>query len=151
MFCSPGAYFTAPVSAVRVSRTDLYNFAVDNYLMVPQERYLVGGYADYEFKDGHTAYIEGTFVNNRVAKTGPDTGDGYIQRKHQHRFAVPVGRQHRALRLLDATAATGNTVGDGIVPLAIQRRINEAGRRNSLDERTRSVCWQACVATSPTG
>ena len=46
---------------------DLYNFAPVNYLQVPQERYLVGGYGEYElFDGGHKAYTEVTFINNRV-------------------------------------------------------------------------------------
>jgi outer membrane receptor protein involved in Fe transport len=136
VFCSPGAYFTAPGVSRQRQSTDLYNFAVDNYLMVPQERYLVGGYADYEFKDGHTAYIEGTFVNNRVANElapTPVTGTFNVNINAVSPFLSAANIA--SLRQLDAIATTGNTVGDGIVPLAIQRRINEAGRRNSLDER----------------
>ncbi|MHA7819239.1 MAG: TonB-dependent receptor plug domain-containing protein [Erythrobacter sp.] len=51
----------------RARTGDTYNYAPVNYLQVPQERYLMGGYADYEFVDGHTAYTEVAFVNNRVA------------------------------------------------------------------------------------
>ncbi len=137
VFCSPGAYYTAPGVSRQRRSTDLYNFAVDNYLMVPQERYLIGGYADYEFKDGHTAYLEATFVNNRVANElapTPVTGTFNVNINAVTPFlsAADVA----ALRQLDTVAGTGNTVGDGVVPLAIQRRVNEAGRRNSLDERS---------------
>lgn len=45
---------------------DLYNYGPANYLQVPQERYLLGGYADYDIGGGNTAYLEATFVNNRV-------------------------------------------------------------------------------------
>ncbi len=46
---------------------DLYNFGPANYLQVAQERYLLGGYGEYELSDaGHKAYAEVTFVNNRV-------------------------------------------------------------------------------------
>ncbi len=45
---------------------DLYNYAPVNYLMVPQERYLFGGYAEYEITDGVTAYAEVSFSNNSV-------------------------------------------------------------------------------------
>ena len=45
-----------------------YNYAPANYLMLPQERYLIGGYADYDFGGGHTMYTEVSFVNNRVAQ-----------------------------------------------------------------------------------
>lgn len=137
VFCSPGAYFTAPGVSRQRTPTDLYNYAVDNYLMVPQERYLIGGYADYEVKDGHTAYLEATFVNNRVANElapTPVTGTFNVNINSVSPFLSAANIA--ALRQLDSVATGGNTVGDGIVPLAIQRRINEAGRRNSLDERS---------------
>ncbi len=46
---------------------DLYNFAPDNYLQLPQERYLIGAYGHYEFTDNIEAYSELTFVRNEVA------------------------------------------------------------------------------------
>jgi outer membrane receptor protein involved in Fe transport len=105
--------------------------------MVPQERYLIGGYADYEFKDGHTAYMEATFVNNRVAnELAPTPVTGTFNVNINSVASFLSASDVAALRALDAIAGTGNTVGDGVVPLAIQRRINEAGRRNSLDERS---------------
>ncbi|MXO47164.1 TonB-dependent receptor [Erythrobacter vulgaris] len=45
-----------------------YNYAPANYLQLPQERYLIGGYADYDIGGGHTMYTEVAFVNNRVAQ-----------------------------------------------------------------------------------
>ena len=50
----------------RARAGDLYNYAPVNYLQIPQERYLLGGYADYEFSEGHEAYVEVAYVNNRV-------------------------------------------------------------------------------------
>jgi outer membrane receptor protein involved in Fe transport len=45
---------------------DLFNFAPDNYLQLPQERYLIGAYGHYEFTDGIEAYSELSFVRNDV-------------------------------------------------------------------------------------
>lgn len=136
VFCSPGAYFTAPgVSRTRTA-TDLYNFAPANYLMVPQERYLLGGYADYEVADGHSVYTEVSFVNNRVANelaATPVTGTFDVDIASVSGFLS--ASDIAALTQLDGIAATGNTVGDGVVPLSIQRRVIETGSRNSLDER----------------
>jgi outer membrane receptor protein involved in Fe transport len=137
VFCGPaGAYYPTPGESRQRLATDLYNYAPANYLMVPQERYLLGGYADYEFVDGHTGYAEVTFVNNRVANelaATPVTGTFQVQIAAVTPFisAADVA----ALNQLDAVATTGNTVGDGIVPLAVQRRVVETGSRNSLDER----------------
>ncbi|GAA0736863.1 TonB-dependent receptor [Sphingomonas sp. ABOLD] len=136
VFCSPGAYYTAPGVSRPRTGTDLYNFAPDNYLQVPQERYMLGGYADYEIADGHTAYAEVTYVNNRVAnELAPTPVTGTFQVNINAVSPFLSARDVAALRQLDTVAATGNTVGDGVVPLAIQRRINETGSRNSLDER----------------
>lgn len=63
-----GANFGTPgVSDVFDNPGDLYNYAPSNYLMVPQERYLLGGYGHYEISDSITAFAEVTYVNNRVA------------------------------------------------------------------------------------
>ena len=45
---------------------DLFNFAPDNYIQLPQERYLIGAYGHYEFTDGIEAYSELSFVRNDV-------------------------------------------------------------------------------------
>jgi outer membrane receptor protein involved in Fe transport len=137
IFCGGGAYFTAPgVSRPRVA-TDLYNFAPANYLQVPQERYLLGGYADYDMGGGNTAYVEATFVNNRVANelaATPVTGTFQVNINAVSPFLSAANIA--ALRQLDAVAVGANTVvGDGIVPLSVQRRVLETGGRNSLDER----------------
>lgn len=63
-----GANFAQPgVSDVFDFPGDLYNYAPANYLMVPQERFLAGAYGNYEINDNITAFMEVTFVNNRVA------------------------------------------------------------------------------------
>lgn len=136
VFCSPGAYYETPGVSRRRVGTDVYNFAPANLLQVPQERYTIGGYADYDFSNGHTAYVEATFVNNRVANelaATPVTGTFQVNIAAVTPFVS--ASDVTALRQLDAIAATGNTVGDGVVPLALQRRALETGSRNSLDER----------------
>ena len=144
IFCGGGAYFTAAgVSRPRVA-TDLYNFAPANYLQVPQERYLMGGYADYDIGGGNTAYIEASFVNNRVANelaATPVTGTFQVNVNAVSPFLSAANVA--ALRALDAVAATGNTVGDGIVPLSVQRRVLETGRATRSTSATRFACWWA--------
>ncbi len=137
VFCGGGAFFTAPgVSRPRVA-TDLYNFAPANYLQVPQERYLLGGYADYDMGGGNTAYVEASFVNNRVANelaATPVTGTFQVNIDAVSPFLSAANIA--ALRQLDTVAVGANTVvGDGIVPLSVSRRALETGGRNSLDER----------------
>ena len=114
---------------------DLYNYAPVNYLQLPQERYLIGGYADYEISDGHEVFGEVTFVNNQVAAELAPTPilvnvDLPIDRVAQ--FLTPG--QLASFRALDA-AETGDAQSDGIIPVQVRRRLQEAGSRNNLDER----------------
>lgn len=129
IFCSPGAVYRTPGQSSVRNGTDLYNYGAVNYMMVPQERYLMGGYADYEFADGHTAYTEVTFTNNRVANelaATPVTGT----------FNVDIATVSPFISASDIAALTAlDTDADGIVPLSVQRRVTETGSRNTLDER----------------
>lgn len=132
----------------RPRRGDTYNYAPVNYLQIPQERYLLGGYADYEFSDGHRAYTEVTYVNNRVATElapTPVTGTFNLDIATVSQFLSPAIIAE--LNTLDAreTAANAARLAAGLSPLAgaapgvvsvgIQRRVEETGSRNSLDER----------------
>jgi outer membrane receptor protein involved in Fe transport len=127
---------------------DTYNYAPVNYLQIPQERYLLGGYADYEFSDGHRAYTEVTYVNNRVATelaATPVTGTFNLDIATVSQFLSPAIIAE--LNTLDQreAAASAARVANGLSPLAsaglgsvsvaIQRRVEETGSRNSLDER----------------
>jgi len=62
-----GAFFATPgTSRPYAGAADSYNYAPANFLMVPQERWTVGAYGDYEVTEGVNFYTELTFVNNRV-------------------------------------------------------------------------------------
>lgn len=63
-----GAFFGQPgVSTPYNSAANSYNYAPANYLMVPQERWTLGGYGEYEVAEGINAYAEVNFINNRVS------------------------------------------------------------------------------------
>ncbi|MXO89480.1 TonB-dependent receptor domain-containing protein [Pontixanthobacter aquaemixtae] len=137
-----GVVFDNTPGDFRQRAGDLYNYAPVNYLQLPQERYLMGGYADYEFSDGHEFYTEVSFVNNRVAQelaATPVTGNFNIDLATQLQFLVPSDQQ----QLLDIDAAEtaqnaldGVADDPGVVNFFVQRRTIEASRRNSLDERS---------------
>jgi len=118
----------------RPRRGDVYNYAPVNYLMVPQERYLIGGYADYDVGGGHSAYTEVAYVNNRVANelaATPVTGNFTVNLAAIRPF---LGASEFAqLQQLDRTETTGTN--DGNLILDVRRRTTETGPRNSLDER----------------
>ena len=118
-----------------VTPGDLYNYAPVNYLQLPQERYLLGGYADYEISDGHEVFGEVTFVNNRVAAElapTPILVNVNLPIDRVAQFLTPG--QIASFRALDA-AETGAQQNDGLVAVQVRRRLQEAGSRNNLDER----------------
>jgi len=45
--------------------SDLYNFAATNYLVTPQRRFSIFGFADSRLSDNVRAYLEGSFANRR--------------------------------------------------------------------------------------
>ena len=62
-----GAIFRTPgVASAFQDPADRYNYAPVNYLMVPQKRWTIGGYGEYEVTPDIHAYGEVEFINNRV-------------------------------------------------------------------------------------
>jgi outer membrane receptor protein involved in Fe transport len=130
----------APAGGLRPYQTpqDLYNYAPINYLQIPQERYLLGGNASYEVNNSLEVYGEVSYVNNRVATELAPTpvqvntfldidqleGDGFINAATAAQF-----------RQLDASE-TGDQASDGLINVQVNRRLQEAGGRNNLDERS---------------
>ncbi|WP_230772615.1 TonB-dependent receptor domain-containing protein [Sphingomonas sp. Leaf4] len=107
---------------------DLYNFAPDNYLMLPQERYLLGGYGSYELADNITGYTEVGFVKNSVPQELAPTPIGQALNLQ---IASPwFNEQTRGLlRPLD-------TDNDGYVTTNVNFRFNQSGPRNVDASRT---------------
>lgn len=106
---------------------DLYNYAPDNYLQLPQERYLIGGYASYEFSPGHELFTELSFVNNHVNQELAPTPAGVSAPLMVNSPFFDAGTQAR-LRALD-------TDGDGYVTTNVGFRFNQSGARNALQNR----------------
>lgn len=135
-FASGPAIFGTPGQLRPFQSGDAYNYAPTNYLQLPQERYLFGGYADYDIGEGHTFFGEVTYVNNRVAQELAPT-------PILVNIGLPIDRAAPFLsadtiaqfRRLDASE-TGAQANDGIVNVQVRRRLQEAGSRNSLDERS---------------
>lgn len=123
------------------SGTGSYNYAPANYLQIPQERYLIGGYADYDFGGGHTAYTEVAYVNNRVATelaATPVTGGFNVDLETVQPFLSAASFANLVAIDTEETArnaAAGEDDDPGVVRMNINRRVVETGSRNSLDER----------------
>lgn len=161
-----GANFAQPgISDPFDNPADAFNFAPTNYLQVPQERFLLGGYASYEVSDAITAFAEVTFANNRVANELAPTPVGaslnvnvantlpFLSPADQaallqidaNETAINAARAARRVQCLalGQTAAQcnvfaptfGAAAAAGVVNLGVNRRITETGSRNQLDER----------------
>ncbi len=146
-----GANFGRPgVTDVFDFPGDLYNYAPANYLMVPQQRFLGGAYGTYEINDNVSAFMEVTFVNNRVANelaATPVTGTfnvslaGVQPYLSAADFAAlqQIDANETAINAARATAGLaplfGTSAAAGRVQMGINRRILETGARNALDER----------------
>jgi iron complex outermembrane recepter protein len=110
---------------------DLYNFAPDNFLQLPQERYLIGAYGHYEFTDGIEAYSEVSFVRNEVSQQLAPTPAGLAN--------VPLfvgspffNDQTRGLLLQNPANAT---LGADYRNTQVNFRFNDIGDRTSIASR----------------
>ena len=126
---------------------DLYNYAPSNYLMVPQERWLIGGYGEYEASDHLTAYGELSFVNNRVDSSLAATpfggnylfnltaAQGYLAPSDYAALQTISARQVAAGFVVNSANGQSYTVAPGQVGLSIARRSIEVGLRQNHDDR----------------
>lgn len=106
---------------------DRYNYAPSNYLQIPQERWLLGGYGSFEITDGIETYGEIVFANNRVdTELAPTPFFDTV--------AVDVDSPFLnadAQAILDRLDAND----DGFADIYIGRRLNEVGPRRSANDR----------------
>ena len=116
---------------------DRFNYAPDNFLQLPQERYLVTAMAHYDLTDNARVYTELTYVRNQVDQELAPTPAflGTLEVNPDSPFFAP-----------DSQAAIDtyrtDTNGDGVVdgndnaflPF-IGRRMVENGSRQALDTR----------------
>lgn len=143
-----GAFFGAPGASTAFQfPANTFNYGGANYLQVPQERFLLGGYGDFEISDAVTAYMELAFTNNRVTQElAPTPVTGTVNVGLAANRANLSAVDFAALQQLDlneeaingANVARGRAAtlpGLGIVALGVNRRISEAGPRDVRDDR----------------
>jgi outer membrane receptor protein involved in Fe transport len=120
-----------------VSPGDAFNYAPDNFLQLPQERWLMHGMAHYDLTDKIRAYAEMTFAENEVPQELAPTPAflGTVEVNPDSAFFAPSVQT-----ALDGIRSDTN--GDGVVdgddnaflPF-IGRRMVENGPRQSKDTR----------------
>ncbi len=114
-----------------------FNYAPDNYLQLPQDRYLVSAMAHYDISDSVTGYAEVTYASNKVPQELAPTPAflGTLEVNPDSPFFAP-----EVQAALDGIRSDTN--GDGIVdgddnaflPF-IGRRMVENGSRQALNNR----------------
>jgi len=124
-----------------VGANDAFNFAPDNYIQLPQERWMIGGFANYEVSDNLEVYTELTYINNRVPTqlaATPISGNfrvaannPFIRSDVRAAFATIDANQTNTITSNGLTDAPN----DGFVTLGIGRRMQEVGGRISSNER----------------
>lgn len=123
---------------------DRYNYAPTNYLQLPQERYNIAGFAQYEIADGIEIYGRGLFthvlVEAQLAPTpvGLTGSSGYATVEEDNPFlygpgATPAAAAFGAALLACGTCNFGDTNSNGINErgFILLRRYSEFGTRNT--------------------
>jgi iron complex outermembrane receptor protein len=107
---------------------DRFNYAPDNFLQLPQERFLVNAMAHYDLTESARVYSEVTFTRNQVDSELAPTPlfTTLVVNPNSAFFGADV---QSALNTLDADAS-----GNVTIPY-IGRRMVEVGSRQSLDTR----------------
>ncbi len=130
-----GAYVVDPAGPgntfrLRNAATDVYNFGPTNYYQRPDDRYVLGAFANYEINDWATAYADVMFMDDtstyQIAPGGIFAGTFSVNCANPFLSAQQRG-------LLNATAASGGgtcaTNPTGTFTGTISRRNVEGGGR----------------------
>jgi outer membrane receptor protein involved in Fe transport len=128
-----------------IDPTDRYNLAPDNYLIIPQERWMANAFTHYDITDAITAYGEFNFSNNRVnMQLAPSNlGVTTLLNTDNPYLSAPMREVLRQLDLAEVgttTVTSGSTsrittAGDGLAFLTLGKRYTGAGPRRIEETR----------------
>ncbi len=118
---------------------DRFNFAPDNFLQLPQERFLLSSFAHYDLTENTRLYSELTFSRNEVPQElapTPAFAPVFVNPESPF-FAPDVQFALDGRRTATASDTNGDGVvnGDDNVDLYIGRRLVENGSRQVIDTR----------------
>ncbi|MEJ2129631.1 MAG: TonB-dependent receptor [Woeseiaceae bacterium] len=114
-----------------------FNYAPDNYLQLPQERYVISAMAHYDLTDSVTAYTELTYSNNLVPQELAPTPafTGYMEVNPDSPFFSPEVQTALDGIRQDTNGDGQITDDDNAILPYIGRRMVENGSRQSKDTR----------------
>lgn len=107
---------------------DSYNYAPDNYLQTPNERWFIGAFANYEINEHFKVFSEFQYINSRAHTWLAPTPVSYIDINIDtaSEYLSPSARQ----------ALSPHADADGYVTAYLEgRRMSEAGARLQEDDR----------------
>lgn len=108
---------------------DLFNYTLDNFLRIPQERISATSLGHFDFNDTVTGYYEAAYTENT-------TTTGFASSFINQSFPVEVNNPYissalsNVLQTIDASSDN-----NGLVNLGINRRLVELGPRRNEDVR----------------
>jgi outer membrane receptor protein involved in Fe transport len=140
-----GQYYTGPNTSRPFTTADYYNYAPDNLLQVPQERWMLGAYANYEVNSWFNPYLEVSFVNNRVKNelaATPISGtfdialnNPFLSSADAASLAAIDAQEAAIDAALIAAGGTARYNNPGLVGVSLASRTNAVSSRQALDDR----------------
>jgi iron complex outermembrane recepter protein len=116
---------------------DNYNLQPDNYLIVPQKRWMVNAFGHYDFSDAATTYGEFHYSQNKVDQqlAPASIGGTFLFNTNNPYLSPAMQNVLQQLDLAERTSSATNRPGDGIVALTAARRLIEVGQRVNHSQR----------------
>lgn len=124
---------------------DDYNLGPENYLIIPQTRWMANTFIHYDLNDKVTAYLEAHFSNNVVnMQLAPTNINGnflvnvnnpYLSTQMQEVLHQMDLKESGTTTITQGTATMSTTPNDGLAVLGIGRRLPEVGDRFNSSER----------------
>lgn len=124
---------------------DDFNLGPDNYLIIPQKRWMLNAFSHYDFNKRMTGYLEGHYssnvVNMQLAPTnlnGPflfNTNNPYLSAPMQEVLRQLDLKEVGTTTVTTGTSSRTTTAGDGLAVINVGRRLREVGLRANNSER----------------
>lgn len=140
---SRGFTFNDAGTAARPALTpqDDFNLGPDNYLIIPQERWMINSFGHYDFTDSITGYMELHYSNNLVsAQLAPsnvgvptlfDTNNPYLTPQLREVFRQLDLAEVGTTSVTSGSATRTTVAGDGLAVVTAGRRYRELGQRQA--------------------
>ena len=131
---------------------DDFNLGPDNYLQVPQERWMLNSFNHYDFNPKATGYLEFHFSNNRVDQqlaatnvNGPflfNINNPYLTSQMREVLRQLDIRETGPSTVVTGTSSMVNNPNDGLAVLNVGRRLVEVPLRRNISDRN---VWRTAV------